>query len=128
MNTYKVGDVANVRIVKLMTFGAFAEVVPGVDGLIPVSYTHLDVYKRQMPVAVPATATMDRVLEMAPQLIDRVEGFVNKKDVYKRQHHFPMPIDGESYRQPNFQRLTDDSVHKVFEDRSLPTTYPYHLL
>ena len=26
-----------------------------------------------------ATATMDRVLEMAPQLIDRVEGFVNKK-------------------------------------------------
>ncbi|OUQ80577.1 bifunctional 4-hydroxy-3-methylbut-2-enyl diphosphate reductase/30S ribosomal protein S1 [Flavonifractor sp. An100] len=36
-NTYKVGDVANVRIVKLMTFGAFAEVVPGVDGLIHIS-------------------------------------------------------------------------------------------
>ena len=36
MNTYKVGDVANVRIVKLMTFGAFAEVVPGVDGLIHI--------------------------------------------------------------------------------------------
>ena len=34
---------------------------------------------RMMPVAVPATATVDRVLEMAPQLIDRVEGFVNKK-------------------------------------------------
>ena len=28
---------------------------------------------------VRATATVDRVLEMAPQLIDRVEGFVNKK-------------------------------------------------
>ena len=37
MSTYKVGDVANVRIVKLMTFGAFAEVVPGVDGLIHIS-------------------------------------------------------------------------------------------
>ena len=37
MNSYKVGDVANVRIVKLMTFGAFAEVVPGVDGLIHIS-------------------------------------------------------------------------------------------
>ena len=35
--TYQVGDVANVRIVKLMTFGAFAEVVPGVDGLIHIS-------------------------------------------------------------------------------------------
>ena len=37
MATYHVGDVANVRIVKLMTFGAFAEVVPGVDGLIHIS-------------------------------------------------------------------------------------------
>ena len=37
MNTYKVGDVAKVRIVKLMDFGAFAEVVPGVDGLIHIS-------------------------------------------------------------------------------------------
>ncbi len=34
---YQVGDVAPVRIVKLMTFGAFAEIVPGVDGLIHIS-------------------------------------------------------------------------------------------
>ncbi|MBQ2830332.1 MAG: bifunctional 4-hydroxy-3-methylbut-2-enyl diphosphate reductase/30S ribosomal protein S1 [Oscillospiraceae bacterium] len=37
METCHVGDVVNVRIVKLMTFGAFAEVVPGVDGLIHIS-------------------------------------------------------------------------------------------
>ena len=37
METYKVGDVANVRIVKLMAFGAFAEVVPGEDGMIHIS-------------------------------------------------------------------------------------------
>lgn len=37
MNKYQVGDVASVKIVKLMTFGAFAEVVPGVDGLIHIS-------------------------------------------------------------------------------------------
>ena len=37
MDTYKVGDTASVRVVKLMTFGAFAEVVPGVDGLIHIS-------------------------------------------------------------------------------------------
>jgi 4-hydroxy-3-methylbut-2-enyl diphosphate reductase len=37
MDKYHVGDVASVRIVKLMTFGAFAEVVPGVDGLIHIS-------------------------------------------------------------------------------------------
>ncbi len=36
-DTYQVGDVAKVKIVKLMPFGAFAEVVPGVDGLIHIS-------------------------------------------------------------------------------------------
>lgn len=35
--TYQIGDIATVRVVKLMTFGAFAEVVPGVDGLIHIS-------------------------------------------------------------------------------------------
>ena len=37
MSKYQVGDVAEVKIVKLMSFGAFAEVVPGVDGLIHIS-------------------------------------------------------------------------------------------
>jgi len=34
---YAAGDVASVKVVKLMDFGAFAEVVPGVDGLIHIS-------------------------------------------------------------------------------------------
>ncbi len=37
LETYQVGDVAKVKIVKLMDFGAFAEVLPGVDGLIHIS-------------------------------------------------------------------------------------------
>ena len=37
MSKYAVGDVANVKVVKLMTFGAFAEILPGVDGLIHIS-------------------------------------------------------------------------------------------
>ncbi len=36
-NRYSVGDVAPVTVVKLMDFGAFATVVPGVDGLIHIS-------------------------------------------------------------------------------------------
>ena len=36
-NRYQIGDVAQVTIVKLMEFGAFAEVLPGVDGLIHIS-------------------------------------------------------------------------------------------
>ena len=34
---YHVGDVAKVKIVSLMPFGAFAEVIPGADGLIHIS-------------------------------------------------------------------------------------------
>lgn len=37
MNTYKVEDVAHVKIVSLTPYGAFAEVVDGVDGLIHIS-------------------------------------------------------------------------------------------
>ena len=37
MTAYNVGDVVNAKIVKLMTFGAFAEIIPGVDGLIHIS-------------------------------------------------------------------------------------------
>ncbi len=34
---YKVGDTATVKVVKLVDFGAFAEILPGVDGLIHIS-------------------------------------------------------------------------------------------
>ncbi len=37
MAKYAVGDVVDAKIVKLMTFGAFAEIIPGVDGLIHIS-------------------------------------------------------------------------------------------
>ncbi len=37
MNQFKIGDTAHVKIVKMMTFGAFAEIIPGVDGLIHIS-------------------------------------------------------------------------------------------
>ncbi len=36
-NNYKVGDNVNVTVVSIMPFGAFAEIIPGVDGLIHCS-------------------------------------------------------------------------------------------
>ncbi len=36
-NNYKVGDTVNVTVVSIMPFGAFAEIIPGVDGLIHCS-------------------------------------------------------------------------------------------
>ena len=34
---YSVGDTATVKVVKIVDFGAFAEILPGVDGLIHIS-------------------------------------------------------------------------------------------
>ena len=36
-NKYSVGDVAKVKVVSLTSFGAFAELIPGIDGLIHIS-------------------------------------------------------------------------------------------
>ena len=37
MTNFQIGDVVDAKVVKLMTFGAFAEIIPGVDGLIHIS-------------------------------------------------------------------------------------------
>ena len=37
MTNYNVGDVVDAKVVKMMAFGAFAEIIPGVDGLIHIS-------------------------------------------------------------------------------------------
>ncbi|MDD6316683.1 MAG: S1 RNA-binding domain-containing protein, partial [Clostridia bacterium] len=41
-SNFQKGDVAKVKIVKFMPFGAFAEVIPGVDGLIHISQIAAD--------------------------------------------------------------------------------------
>jgi len=37
ISQFQVGDTASVKVLKFMPFGAFAEVIPGVDGLIHIS-------------------------------------------------------------------------------------------
>lgn len=34
---------------------------------------------RVMPVAVPAVSTVDRIVEMVPDVVDKVSGFIKKK-------------------------------------------------
>ena len=36
---------------------------------------------RMLPVSVPAASTVDRVIELVPQVMDRVQNFVDKKKV-----------------------------------------------
>ena len=66
------------------TYGQTSERFGGGGGaaakIDPVAFLVIkDGQTRMVPVSVPAVATVDRVLEMAPQFIDRVEGFVTRK-------------------------------------------------
>ncbi len=66
------------------TYGQTSERVGGGGGagvmIDPVAFLVIkDAPPRLAPPPSPPPATVDRGLEMAPQLIDRVEGFVNKK-------------------------------------------------
>ena len=90
---YQIGDTANVKIVSLMPFGAFAEMVPGVDGLIHISQiadhkiakpedvlsigqmvdvkiTDIDAENRKISLSIRAlleqTAEVEEVVEEAP--------------------------------------------------------------
>ena len=56
---YSVGDEADVKIVSLMPFGAFAELVPGVDGLIHIS--QITDHKIATPSEVLKTGDIVRV-------------------------------------------------------------------
>ena len=38
---------------------------------------------RVLPVAIPAVTTVDRVIEMVPEVMDRVENFIDKKKAEK---------------------------------------------
>lgn len=62
-------------------FGGGAGAAVKID---PVAFLIVkDGVTRVMPVAVPAVATVDRVLELVPEVLDRVEIFIDKKKAEK---------------------------------------------
>ena len=62
-------------------FGGGAGAAVKID---PVAFLIVkDGLTRVMPVAVPAVATVDRVLELVPEVLDRVENFIDKKKAEK---------------------------------------------
>ena len=50
----------------------------------PVAFLVIkDGVTRVMPVALPAVGTVDRVIDLVPQVMDRVENFIDKKKAAK---------------------------------------------
>ena len=69
---YNVGDVVSCRIIKLMPFGAFAQIVPGVDGLIHVS----QIAQKHIP-SPESELSIDQVVDAKITAIDFEKKKVN---------------------------------------------------
>ena len=67
-NKYSEGDVADVKIVSLLPFGAFAEVIPGCDGLIHISQ-----------IADHKIAKAEEVLEVGQVVAAKITAIDNEK-------------------------------------------------
>ena len=104
------GDAVKVKIVKLMPFGAFAEIIPGVDGLIHVSQitnerrigkpdevlsegqevdvkiTNIDYDKKKVSLSI-------RALEAAPAPVEEKEAV--DEVVYDTETDKPEPEEAE---------------------------------
>lgn len=65
---YHVGDIISVKVVKFMPFGAFAEIIPGVDGLIHISQ-----------IANRRIGKPDEVLQIGQQVEVKIIGIDNEK-------------------------------------------------
>ncbi len=61
---YAIGDIASVKIVSLMPFGAFAEVIDGVDGLIHISQIALQRISRPAEVLEIGQIVDARIIEI----------------------------------------------------------------
>ena len=68
MSRYAVGDIASVKIVSMMPFGAFAEIVDGVDGLIHISQ-----------IAMQRIAKPADILEIGQEVDVRIIDIDNEK-------------------------------------------------
>ncbi len=61
---YAIGDIASVKIVSLMPFGAFAEVIDGVDGLIHISQIALQRISRPAEVLEVGQVVDARIIDI----------------------------------------------------------------
>ncbi len=105
---YQVGDIANVTVVKLMPFGAFAEVLPGVDGLIHIS----QIANRR--IAKPEDVlTVGDVVEAKITAIDNEK---HKISLSIRALAEPAPAAAEAAQAAEEEAAEDALVFEVSED------------
>jgi 4-hydroxy-3-methylbut-2-enyl diphosphate reductase len=107
VSAYKIGDKIEVKVVKLMPFGAFAEIIPGVDGLIHISQI-----------------TDHRIGLPSEVLSEGMTAEVKITDIDLDKHKVSLSIRALMEREPQTSDKTDRTPVVVYDTDSPPAAEP----
>lgn len=108
-NAYQIGSVAKVKIVKLMPFGAFAEIVPGVDGLIHISQ-----------IADRRIGKPDEVLTVGEEVDAKIVDIDNEKQKVSLSIRALLAPDAADTQEAPAAEIADDDTPVVVYDTDAP--------
>jgi small subunit ribosomal protein S1 len=100
VDTYNVGDELEGTVTKVVTFGAFVEILDGVEGLVHISELAAHHVENPREVVQPGDVVRVKILEIDSERrrlslsIKRVEGQVLPSEVRAREAGLPLPGEG----------------------------------
>ena len=100
VDTYNVGDELEGTVTKVVTFGAFVEILDGVEGLVHISELAAHHVENPREVVQPGDVVRVKILEIDSERrrlslsIKRVEGQVLPSEIRAREAGLPLPGEG----------------------------------
>ncbi|HEY4098567.1 MAG TPA: 30S ribosomal protein S1 [Baekduia sp.] len=100
VDTYNVGDELEGTVTKVVTFGAFVEILDGVEGLVHISELAAHHVENPREVVQPGDVVRVKILEIDSERrrlslsIKRVEGQILPSEVRAREAGLPLPGEG----------------------------------
>jgi small subunit ribosomal protein S1 len=101
VDTYNVGDELEGTVTKVVTFGAFVEILDGVEGLVHISELAAHHVENPREVVQPGDVVRVKILEIDSERrrlslsIKRVEGQILPSEVRAREAGLPLPGEGQ---------------------------------
>ncbi|HEY4280046.1 MAG TPA: 30S ribosomal protein S1 [Conexibacter sp.] len=111
VDTYNVGDELEGRVTKVVTFGAFVEILDGVEGLVHISELAQHHVENPREIIQPGDEVMVKILEIDSERrrlslsIKRVEGQV--LPLQREGAEVPPPAEGDEAEAANYDNVPD---------------------
>lgn len=101
---YSEGDVAEVKVVNIMPFGAFAEIIPGADGLIHISQ-----------IADRKIGNPGEVLEVGQKVEAKIIGIDDEKQQVSLSIRALLETEGEEFAEEPVEEISEETFEETAE-------------